>query len=190
MKRFEMSAIGTAFATLLVVGLAFAQAPSADGVVLDRQSAGRALDAVPAVLAVARNVEGVEIDVSIESVAQGIDGLAGQPAASDQLAGALGAYGFDGYGDWAATIETIFTTYRFIRSQGLDTPSVKEGLEEVLSDPSIPENQKERIAASVATLEAESAGSDAGVPSQDNLEVVISLLPHIESTIETVKALK
>jgi len=190
MIRTAMLAIASAIAALGIVGLALAQAPSADAVALDRLPAGRALDAVPAVLAVAQNVEGVEIEVSPDSISGAFMDLADLDVASDQLTGALGAYGFDGYRDWAAMIRTIFATYRFLRSQGPDAPAVKRALAKVLNDPDIPDNQKEAIAMRLAEVEADPTGSDAGVPSQDNLSVVISLLPHIGSTIQTVRALQ
>ncbi len=190
MIRNAMLAIASAIAALGIAGVALAQAPSADAVALDRLSAGRALDAVPAVLAVAQNVEGFKIEVSPKSISGAFINLADQDVASDQLTGALGAYGFEGYRDWAATIRTIFATYRFLRSQAPDAPAVTQALAKVLDDPDIPDNQKESIAVRLAAVEADPTGSGAGVPSQDNLSVVISLLPHIESTIQTVRALQ
>ena len=83
---------------------ALAQSPEDQPVALEAQSAARALDAIPAVFAIAQNLEGAEVDVSADGMASGFSDLADKTAVQDQLIAALGAYGFEGYGAWAATM--------------------------------------------------------------------------------------
>jgi hypothetical protein len=181
--------IGAVVATAVVVA-ASAQSPPKQGITLDVQSASRALDAIPAVFAVARNLEGVEIDVGPDSMASGFSDLADEPAAQDQLTAALGAYGFEGYSVWSATVRTIFATYGIIRSEGQAAPTVDRALQQVLNDPGVPQSQKDAIVSSMSRPEGSGPSSDEAAPSEEDLVVVIGLVPHIEATIEMMRAMQ
>lgn len=189
MMRIATPVIVAAFAAMAIVP-ASAQVAAPQSVALETRSASRALDAVPAVFAVARNLEGVEIEVGVDSVANGFSDLAGQPAAQEQLTAALGSYGFEGYEDWAATVRTVFSTYAFIRSRGPNDPSIEEATRRILDDPSIPRSQKDSIVESMSEPSAELPEIGAAPPTQENLAVVVALVPHIESTIEMMRAMQ
>jgi hypothetical protein len=167
-----------------------AQSPANQPVALEAQSATRALDAIPAVFAIARNLEGVEIDVSADSMARGFSDLADEAAAQDQLTAALGAYGFEGYGAWAATTRTIFATYGFILSEGQAAPIVERALQQVVNNPGVPQNQRDAIVSHMSRLKGAESSPDGAAPTEENLVVVIGLVPHIESTIEMMRAMQ
>ena len=169
---------------------ASAQSPSGQSVALEARSATRALDAIPAVFIVAQNLDGAEIDVSADSMASGFSDLADEAAAQDQLTAALGAYGFEGYPAWAATVRTIFATYGFIRSEGLAAPTIDRALQQVLNDPNVPQNQKDAVVDRMGNSPADVPKTDGTAPTIENLVVVIGLVPQIESTIEMMRAMR
>ena len=175
---------------LMLVATASAQAPAAQPVVLEPQSTARALDAVAAVFAVARNLEDAEIGVGIESVADGFADLADETAAQDQLTAALGAYGFEGYRPWADTIKTIFATYGYVQSAGPTDPLVEKALQQVMNDAGVPQSQKDAIYRHIAEMSGEPIASEVAAPTPENLAVVIGLAPHIASTIEMIRAMQ
>lgn len=181
--------IGALAATAIVIATS-AQSPPKQRITLDAQSASRALDAIPAVFAVARNLEEVEIDVGPDSMASGFSDLADEPAAQDQLTAALGAYGFEGYSVWSATVRRIFATYGIIRSEGQAAPTVDRALQQVLNDPAVPQSQKDAIVSSMSRPEGSGASADEAAPSEEDLMVVIGLMPHIEATIEMMRAMQ
>jgi hypothetical protein len=188
--RIVMTLVAPAVAILTNLLSASAQSPANQLVALEALSAARALDAIPAVFAVAQNLGGVEIDISANSMASGFSDLADETAAQDQLTAALGAYGFEGYGVWAATIRTIFATYGFIRSEGQAAPIVDRALQKVLNDPGVPQNQKDAIVRHMDDPKADMPKPDGAAPTDENLVVVIELVPHIESTIEMMGAMQ
>ena len=169
---------------------ASAQSPASEPVALDVQSASRALDAIPAVFAIARNLDSAEIDVGPDSMASGFNALADETAAQEQLSAALGAYGFEGYGAWAATIRTIFATYGFIRAEGQTAPIVDRALQQVLNDSGVPQNQKDAIVSRMGPTKGVESSQDGPAPTEENLVVVIGLMPHIEATIEMIGAMQ
>lgn len=169
---------------------ASAQSPANQQVALDPQSAARALDAIPAVFVVAQNLDGAQIDISADGMASGFSDLADETAAQDQLTAALGAYGFEGHPAWAATVRTIFAGYGFIRSEGWAAPMIDHALQQVLNDPGIPQNQKDAIVDHMGSPLADFPRTDGTAPTEENLIVVIGLLPHIESTIEMMRAMR
>ena len=169
---------------------ASAQSLTTQQVTLDSQSASRALDAIPAVFVVAQNVDGAEIDLSADGMASGFSDLADETAALDQLTAALGAYGFEGYPDWAATVRTIFTVYGFIRSERWAAPMIDRALQQILSDPGIPQIQKDAIVDRMDGLPVDIPETVGAPPTEQNLMVVIELVPHIETTIETMRAMR
>lgn len=185
-KKLVAAAIAAVVTTTPVI----AQAPIIQQVELEAQSASRALDAIPAVFAVARNLDGIAIDVGVDSMANGFADLAGQEAAQGQLTGALGAYGFEAYEDWAATVRTVFAIYAFIRSEGAGSPSIGAAVNRVLEDPSIPQGQKDAVADRISepTIDAPQTGE--AIPSPGNLAIVVALVPQIESTIQMMQAMQ
>jgi hypothetical protein len=188
MIRFAMAAAG--LAVVVLVAAASAQSPEPRPVALETQSATRALDAVPAVFAVARNLEGIEINVSLDAMERGFSDLAGQPAAQEQLAAALGVYGYETYGEWAATIRTIFATYAFVKAEGAGAPTIEPALQQVLNDPRVTRAQKDAIVAWMDASGADAPGTEGVPPSEGNLVAVIALVPHIASTIEMMQAMQ
>jgi len=190
MLRLATLIVAAAVLGFPVVGPAPAQNTAPLPVTLDAQSASRALDAVPAVFAVAQNLEGVDIDVDVESMANGFSGLAGQEAAQVQLTAALGSYGFEGYADWAETIRILFSTYAFVRSKGPNDEAINLAVQGVLDDPDVPQSQKDAIVGRMREPLADYPDVDAGAPSRENLAVVIALVPHIESTVEMMRAMQ
>lgn len=190
MMRVVTPVVIVILVVLAVIEMASAQAPVDGAVALERQSAARALDAVPAVFAIARNLEGIKIDVGPDSIASGFSDLAGQEGAHDQLKGALGAYGFEGYSDWAATIRTIFLAYAYVRARGPDDAAVRQVLQQILADSDVPQSRKDAISSAMAAIEPDATGSVIDVPNQENLSIVVALAPHIESTIDMVRAMQ
>jgi hypothetical protein len=187
--------IATTFVIAAVVSSATllsasAQSPATQQVTLDSQSASRALDAIPAVYVVAQNVDGAEVDVSAAGMASGFSDLADETAAQEQLTAALGAYGFEGYPAWAATVRTIFATYDFIRSEGLAASTIDRALQLVFNDPSVPQNQQGAIVDRMDDPPADIPETDGTAPTEENLVVVIELVPHIETTIEMMRAMR
>ena len=192
MLRFVTTLAATALAAVLSLGLDSAVAQG-QPVALDARSAGRALDAVPAVFAVAQNVEGVDIDVSVDSMVGGFGDLAGEAAAQEMLVGALGAYDFESYEDWATTIRAIFSIYAFIQADaanGDGAPAIASALQRVLDDPGMPQSQKDAIAAHMDGAKTAVASTPAVTPSEANLAVVIGLGPQIEATIAMMRAMQ
>jgi hypothetical protein len=177
-------------AAIACVVPASGQVAGPQSLVLETRSASRALDAIPAVFAVAKNLENVEIDVGVEGMASGFSDLANHAAAQEQLVAALGAYGFESYGDWAATTQTIFATYTYIEVKGATAPPIAEAVDNVLNDPGLPERQKELIKIQVEGIEAKMSDVEVPSPSQTNLEVVIALMPQISTTIEMMQAMQ
>jgi len=190
MLRIVTPVVVAAIVAFSAVGPAPAQNAIPEPVALDARSAARALDAVPAVFAVAQNVEGVDIDVDVESMANGFSGLADQEAVHEQLTAALGSYGFEGYADWAATIRKIFSTYAYVRSKGANDEEIKRAVQRALDDPGLPQSQKDAIVSRMSQPLAEYPDVDAAPPSQEDLAAVIALVPHIETTIEMMRAMQ
>jgi hypothetical protein len=182
--------VAAAIAIVVTASPIFAQAPILQQVELEARSASRALDAVPAVFAVARNLDGIEIDVSVDSMASGFADLAGQESAQSQLVGALGAYGFETYDDWAATVRTLFAVYEFLGSAGPSTALIEEAVSQVLKDPSVPQSQKDAIQERMSEPIVGNSQISETVPTRDNLAIVVALLPQIESTIEMMQAMQ
>lgn len=190
MLRIALSFLLAANAALATTLPAFGQAAGGEPVVLESRTASRALDAVPAVFAVAQNLEGVDLDLSIDGLANGYSELASLTAAQEQLTTALSVYDFENYGVWAATIKTVFSTNAYIRAKGLTASEVNLALQEVLHDVGIPQTQKDTIAAEMKSVASGSAGADVVAPLFDNLVVVIGLLPQVESTITMMQAMQ
>lgn len=188
--RIAMMLAIAAVATSTVVLSSSAQSPENQLLALEVQSAARALDAIPAVFAIAQNLEGVEIDVSAEGMASGFSDLADETAVEDQLTAALGAYGFEGYPAWAATVRTIFAAYAFIRSEGPAAPTIERALQQVLNDPSVPQSQKNAIVDRMDRPPADIPKTAGTAPTEGNLVVAVELVPHIESTIEMMRAMR
>lgn len=182
--------VAAAIAAVVSTTPIFAQAPVLQQVELEAQSASRALDAVPAVFAVARNLDGIEIDVSVDSMANGFADLADQESAHGQLAAALGAYGFETYDDWAATVRTVFAVYAFLGSEGPSTALIDEAVNQVLKDPSVPQGQKDAIRERMSEPIVGKSQFSETVPTRDNLATVVALVPQIESTIQMMKAMQ
>lgn len=187
--RIVTTFVIAAFVATTVATTVSAQSPSQE-VLLEGRSAARALDAIPAVFAVAQNLEGIEIDVSADGMASGFSDLAAEPSAQEQLTAALGAYGFEGYDAWAATIRTIFATYSFIRSEGQAAPTVARALKQVLDDAGVPQSQKDAIVIHIGRPRGKSTSPDGVTPIEENLVVVIGLMPQIESTTEMMRAMQ
>ena len=190
MQSVAIALVAWAIAAIASVVPASGQVAGPQPLVLESRSASRALDAIPAVFAIAKNLENVEIDVSVDGMASGFVDLANQEAAQEQLVAALGAYGFEGYSDWASTTQTIFTTYSYIQAKGAADPPVAEAVDKVMKDPGLPQRQKELIKIQVEGIDAKTSEIEESAPSQANLEVVIALMPQVAATIEMMQAMQ
>lgn len=190
MMRIAMQVVVAGLATCAIVVPSSAQVEAPELVALEMRSASRALDAVPAVFAVAQNLENIKVDVSVDSMMSGFRDLAGQGDVQDLLAAALGPYDFEGYDEWAGTIRTVFAVYSFVRSNGPSAPSVGRAMQQVLNDPSIPQSQKDAIVRLMNEPMAQPLEADGLSPTQENLTVVIALVPHIEATVEMMRVMQ
>lgn len=170
-----------------------AQTPEFQPVELTEVTAAAALDAMPAIFAVARNVEDERVSGDVNGLMTGMAGLQKNTAAQEQLGFAVSGYGFASYPDWLATTQTVFSTYVYIQTadaRDQAAPALDAALQQVLNDPNIPQARKDAIVAQLSNIDAVAAEGQANIPSQANQAVVLALLPLIESTLQTMEGMQ
>jgi hypothetical protein len=193
MLKSIVAAAAFAIAAIAPVNLSSAQMPEFQPVALSDISAASALDAMPAIFAVARNYEGKGVSGDMDGLVSGFAGLRDFANAQEQLGFAVSAYGFDSYPDWVATIQTVLATYAYIKSAEAReemAPAMDEAMQKVLDNPSIPQAQKDAIIAQLGGVKAANAEKQASAPSEENQAVVIGMLPLVETTIQTMQAMQ
>jgi hypothetical protein len=180
----------TGVATLTTVS---AQMPEFQPVALTDISATNALDAMPAIFGVAQNYESQSVGGEMGALVTGFAGLGSYAEAQAQLGAAVGAYGFDSYSDWLATLQTILSTYAYIQTAGAReqmAPAMNSAMQQVLDNPNIPQAQKDAIIAQLGAASVAQAQGQASAPSEENQAVVIALLPLVKGTIQTMQAMQ
>lgn len=193
MLKRVVSAAALAVATIVTVTTVSAEMPDFEPVALSDITAASALDAMPAIFAVAQNYEGQSVSGDMENLVTGFAGFGTYADAQEQLGVAVGAYGFDSYPDWVATIQTVLATYAYIKSAEAReqmAPAMDEAMQKVLDNPSIPQAQKDAIIAQLGGVKAANAEKQASAPSEENQAVVMGLLPLVEATIQTMQAMQ
>jgi hypothetical protein len=187
------SVITAAAFAIATISTGLAQMPDFQPVELTDTSAANALDAMPAIFAVARNYDGQGVGGDMDGLVTGFAGLRNFADAQEQLGVAVGAYGFDSYPDWVATTQTILATYAYIKTAGAReqmAPAMDAAMQKVLDNPNIPQAQKDAIIAQLDGANAANAARQANAPSEENQTIVIALLPLVESTIRTMQAMQ
>jgi len=193
MLRSVIVAAAFAIAAVTTFTPASAQMPEFQPVALSDIAATNALDAMPAIFAVAQNYEGQSVGGDMDGLVTGFAGLRNFADAQEQLGVAVGAYGFDSYPDWVATIQTILATYAYVQTAGAReqmAPAMDAAMQKVLDNPNIPQAQKDAIIAQLGGVNSSIGESQASAPSEENQAIVISLLPQIEATIRTMEAMQ
>ncbi len=193
MLKSVVAAAAFVIAAIATITTVSAQMPDFQPVALSDITAASALDAMPAIFAVAQNYEGQGLSGDMDGLVTGFAGLETYAEAQEQLGVAIGAYGFESYADWVATIQTVLATYAYIQTAGAReqmAPAMDAAMQRVLSDPNIPQAQKDAIIAQLGGVKAGIAENQARAPSQENQAIVIGLLPLVEATIQTMQAMQ
>jgi len=193
MLKSVIAAIAFAVTMIAPLTSVSAQMPDIQPVALTNDTASSALDAMPAIFAVAQNYDGQGVGGDMGSLVAGFSGLGSYADAQAQLGTAVGAYGFDSYTDWLATIQTIMSTYAYIQSAGALQqmgPAMDAAMQQVLNNPSIPQAQKDAIIAQMGAANTAQAQAQANAPSEENQAVVIALMPLVEGTIQTMQTMQ
>lgn len=191
MRQMMMATVIAALAVLIAVAAPRAQTTSGfEHVALTGDLAGRALDALPAVYAVAQSYEDQFPDGASDDVLVGLSGLATYEAARLELDGAVAPHGFSGYMDWVATIQTVLHAYAYVQSRPAMeqmAPQMDAAMQQILNNPNIPQAQKDAIMAQIGAMGGARAAMEANAPTPENQAVVRELGPRIEEAVNAIR---